>query len=414
MKRVVVTGAGAITPVGMTAEETWASMIAGRSGVSQIEAWDPSGLEVQIAGEVKNFDPRNYMDFKVAKRMDRFAQMAVATAQEAVANAGLVINDANRDRIGVVINTGGGGLPCIEQELTNMFTKGPKYVSPLTIAIFAPNMGSCQISMDLGTHGPSVTSVAACASGILSFIDAFHMIQRDEVDIVITGGTEASIISTAIAGLNNMSALSRRNDDPEGASRPFDSGRDGFVYSEGCALMVLESEESAISRGAHIICEVLGGAMTSDAYHVSAPQPEGKYAGKAMSLAIQRSGLQPADIDYVAAHATATPIGDIAETAAIKQAFGDHAYQLAISANKSMLGHLLGAAGAASGFACVMAIRDGVVPPTTNLTDPDPQCDLDYVPLVARRMTVNAALANGFGFGGQNGVVIFKRYDPSP
>jgi 3-oxoacyl-[acyl-carrier-protein] synthase II len=350
------------------------------------------------------------MDFKLAKRMDRFAQFGVAAAREAIEHAGLTIDESNTDRVAVVVNTGGGGIPTIERDVNLMHDRGQKYVSPLLIPLFAPNMASCQVSMAFGIHGPSITSAAACASGIQAFIDAYHMFQRDEADVILTGGTESGITPVAVAGLANMQALSKRNDDPAGASRPFDAERDGFVFSEGSAVFVLETEEHALARGANIIAEVHGGAYTSDAYHITAPHPEGKGAAAAMTRAIKRSGFEPTDVDYVAAHATATTIGDLAETSALKKVFGDHAYKLAISANKSMIGHLLGAAGAVSGLGCVMAIRDNVVHPTINLHTPDPRCDLDYVPNVKREMQVNVALANGFGFGGQNAVAVFSKY----
>jgi 3-oxoacyl-[acyl-carrier-protein] synthase II len=406
----VVTGVGAVTPLGIGAKATWEGLLAGRSGIRRIQHWDPSSLEVQIAGEVDGFVARDHMDFKLAKRMDRFAQFGVAAAREAIEDSGVVIDASNTDRVAVLVNTGGGGIPTIEHDVNMMHDRGQKFVSPLLIPLFAPNMASCQISIAFGIHGPSLTSAAACASGIQAFIDAFHLFQRDEADIIITGGTESGITPVAVAGLANMMALSKRNDDPEGASRPFDAERDGFVFSEGSAVMVLETEEHALNRGANIIAEVHGGAYTSDAYHITAPHPEGLGAATAMSRAIERAGFQPTDIDYVAAHATATPLGDIAETNALKKVFGDHAHKLAISANKSMVGHLLGAAGAVSGLGCVMAIRDQVVHPTINLHTPDPQCDLDYVPNVKREMKVEVAVANGFGFGGQNAVSVFSKY----
>jgi len=365
---------------------------------------------VQIAGEVPDFQPKDFMDFKAAKRMDRFAQFAVAAAREAIEQAGLVINDDNRERVGVVVNTGGGGIPTIEHDVVAMSGKGQRYVSPFLIPLFAPNMASCQVSITFGIHGPSITSAAACASGIQAYIDAVHMLQRGEVDVVITGGTEAGITPVAVAGLANMGALSRRNDDPTKASRPFDSDRDGFVFAEGASVMVLETEEHAVSRGATILCEAKGGAYTSDAFHITAPDPTGRGAASAMKHALSRAGFQPSDVQYVAAHATSTAIGDIAETKAVKLAFGDHAYKLALSANKSMVGHLLGAAGAISGFGCVMAIRDNRVHPTINLMNQDPECDLDYVPNVARDLNVDVAMANGFGFGGQNASTIFARW----
>lgn len=411
MKRVVVTGAGAVSPLGIGAPTLWEGLLAGRSGIAEIEGFDVSDLEVRIGGEVRNFDPKDYIDAKLAKRMDRFSHFSVASAAEALKDAGYTIDPENSERVGVIMNSGGGGIPIMESNVEAMVEKGPKWVHPLTIALFAPNMASCQISMAFGIHGPTVTSSAACASGVQAFVQAAQMIQRDEADIIIAGGAESGLRRTSVTAMANMGALSKRNDDPEAASRPFDLGRDGFVFSEGCGLLIVESEEHALNRGANIIAELTGGAFTSDAFHITAPDPNGKHAAKAMTLAVQRAGLQPQDVDYIAAHATSTSVGDIAETDAIKTAFGDYAYKLAASANKSMVGHLLGAAGGISAIACVYAIRDGIVPPTINLTDPDPKCDLDYVPNVAREMQVDVALVNGFGFGGQNAVALFKRYD---
>ncbi len=411
MTRVVVTGVGAVTPLGIGAETFWAGLTGGRSGIRTIQGFDPSRLEVRIAGEVPDFVPKDFMDFKAARRMDRFAQFGVAATREAIDASGLHITDQNRERIGIMVNTGGGGIPTFETEVTNLDRNGAKRVGPFLIPLFAPNMASCQIAITFGIHGPTVTSVAACAAGVQAFVDAVHLIQRGDADVVITGGTEAGITPVAIASLTNMGALSRRNDDPAKASRPFDKGRDGFVYSEGSAIMVLETEEHAARRGANVLCEVSGGAYTSDAFHITAPDPTGRGQAAAMRGALTRAALEPADIDYIAAHATATPLGDIGETRSLKTVFGDHAHELAISANKSMLGHLLGAAGAVSSLACVLAIRDGIVPPTINLTYPDPECDLDYVPNVARRVTVKAAMANGFGFGGQNASAIFRAID---
>ena len=411
MTRVVVTGVGAITPLGIGAEAYWRGLTGGCSGIRRIEGFDPGGLPVQIAGEVRGFDPKEFMDVKAARRMDRFAQFAVAATREALEHAGLEITDANRERIAAVVNTGGGGIPTIESEVLTMHQKGPSRVSPFLIPIFAPNMASCQVSITFGIRGPSLTAVAACAAGVQAFVDAVHLLERGEADVAITGGTEAGITPVAVAGLANMGALSRWDGDPAKASRPFAAGRDGFVFSEGAAVMVLETEEHAARRGTEVICQASGGAYTSDAFHITAPDPEGGGATLAMRRALARAELAPAAVQYVAAHATATPIGDVAETLAIKQAFGDHAHGLAISANKSMIGHLLGAAGATSALACVLAIRDGIVPPTINLDDPDPACDLDYVPNVARHMRVDAAMANGFGFGGQNACAVFRRFD---
>jgi 3-oxoacyl-[acyl-carrier-protein] synthase II len=411
VKRVVVTGVGAITPLGIGAEAYWDGLVSGRSGIRYIEHFDTSDLEVKIGGEVHGFSPRDFMDFKSAKRMDRFAQFAVAASREAVEQSGLEITDDNRERIGVVVNTGGGGIPAIEQEVTNMVKKGPKAVHPLLIPVFAPNMASCQVSMAFGIHGPSVTSVAACAAGVQAFVDAVNMLRRGEVDVAITGGTEAGLTPVAIASLTSMTALSRRNDPPEAASRPFDANRDGFVFSEGAAVMVLETAEHAEARGANVICEVLGGAYTSDAYHITASAPGGRGAALAMKRAMDWNDVAPTDVDFVAAHATATDIGDVSETEALKRAFGDHAYKLSISANKSSIGHLLGAAGATSSLSAVLAIRYGIIPPTLNLTEPDPRCDLDYTPLVSKQKRVNVAMSNGFGFGGQNAVCLFRSVD---
>lgn len=406
--RVVVTGVGAVSPLGIGRDALWSGLVEGRSGIRTIQGFDPSGLDVTIAGEVPDFQAKDFMDFKAARRMDRFAQFAVAATREALEQAKFEVTDENTDRVGVMVNTGGGGIPTIEHEVNVLRDKGPKRVSPFLIPLFAPNMASSQVAMQFKIHGPTVTSVAACAAGVQAFVDAVHMIQRGDADVVITGGTEGGLTPSAIASLSNMGALSKNNDEPEKASRPFDLDRSGFVFSEGAGIAILESEEHAARRGAEVICEVAGGAYTSDAFHITAPDPEGRGARKAMSLALERAGLQPEDIDFVAAHATATNIGDIAETKSIKAVFGDHAYKLSVSANKSMVGHLLGAAGAISSLGCILAIRDNVVPPTINLETPDPECDLDYTPNVARKREVNAALANGFGFGGQNAVCVFK------
>ncbi|MGB3307124.1 MAG: beta-ketoacyl-ACP synthase II [Thermomicrobiales bacterium] len=408
MTRVVVTGVGAITPLGIGVDAFWKGLVAGHSGIRTIQNFDASDLEVQIAGEVPDFVAKDHMDARAARRMDRFSQFAVAAAREALEKAGLEITDDNRERVGIVMNTGGGGIPTIEHDVNVMRDKGPRRVSPFLIPVFAPNMASCQVSINFGILGPTVTSVAACAAGVQAMVDAVYMIERGDADVVIAGGTEGGITPVAIASLTNMGALSKNNDDPAGASRPFDINRDGFVFSEGAGAFILESEEHAARRGANVICVASGGAYTADAYHITGNRPDGYGQALAMSRAIARAGLQPEDIDYVAAHATATKIGDVGETVSIKRAFGDHAYKLAISANKSMLGHLLGAAGAVSSLACVLAIRDGVVPPTINLTEQDPECDLDYTPNVAREMPVKAAAANGFGFGGQNACAIFQ------
>ena len=408
--RVVVTGLGAVTPLGIGAPAFWEGLLAGRSGVRRIQHFESDNLAVKIAAEVPNFDPKAFMEPKSVRRMDRFSHFAIAATREALADAKLEITDENRERIAVMMNSGGGGIPAIESNVTAMALSGPSRVSPLVIPIFAPNMASCQVSIAFGIHGPSITSAAACASGVQAYVDAVRLIRAGEADVVIAGGTEAGLTPVALTSLANMQALSRRNDEPELASRPFDLDRDGFVFGEGAGVLILETEEHAVRRGAAVYAEALGGALTSDAFHLTAPEPSGRGARQAMAKALCRAGMEPREIDYIAAHATSTSIGDAAETRAIKDAFGDHAHTVAVSANKSMIGHLLGAAGAVSAVACTLAIRDGIVPPTINLVTPDPDCDLDYVPNVARRMTVDAAMVNGFGFGGQNAAAIFRRF----
>ncbi len=411
MKRVVVTGLGAVSPLGIGVPALWDGLIRGRSGVRHVQHFETEKLPVKIAAEVPDFDPKAFMEPKSVRRMDRFAHFAIAATREALADAKFEIAEENSDRIAVVMNTGGGGIPTIETNVTAMALNGPSRVGPLTIPMFAPNMASSQVSIAFGIHGPTITSAAACASGVQAFVDAVRLLQSGEADIVVTGGTEAGITPVALTSLANMHALSRRNDDPEGASRPFDLERDGFVFGEGAGVLILETEEHAVRRGATVYAEALGGALTSDAFHLTAPEPSGRGARMAMINALKRAEMEPHELDYIAAHATATSIGDIAETKAIKDALGEHARRVAISANKSMIGHLLGAAGAISAVACVLAIRDGVVPPTINLDHPDPDCDLDYVPHVARRIPVRAAMVNGFGFGGQNASTIFRRVD---
>jgi 3-oxoacyl-[acyl-carrier-protein] synthase II len=411
VKRVVVTGLGAVSPLGIGVPALWDGLIAGRSGVRRVQHFDTENLAVKIAAEVPDFDPKAFMDPKSVRRMDRFAHFAIAGTREALADARLEINDENRDRVAVVMNTGGGGIPTIESNVTAMAVHGPSRVGPLVIPMFAPNMASSQVSIAYGIQGPTITSAAACASGVQAFVDAVRLLHAGEADVAVTGGTEAGITPVALTSLANMHALSRRNDDPEGASRPFDLERDGFVFGEGAGVLILETEEHAVRRGASVYAEALGGALTSDAFHLTAPEPSGRGARMAMTNALKRAGMEPHELDYIAAHATATQIGDIAETLAIKDALGDHARKVAISANKSMIGHLLGAAGAISAIACVLAIRNGVVSPTINLDHPDPDCDLDYVPHVARKLPVRAAMVNGFGFGGQNASTIFRRFE---
>jgi 3-oxoacyl-[acyl-carrier-protein] synthase II len=401
---------GAVTPIGNDVETFWANLVAGVSGAGHITAFDPSNLEVRIAAEVKDFDPRDWMDFKQARRMSRFSQLALAAARQAVEGSGLEIGDHNRDDIAIVINTGGGGIPEVALGEGIYRERGPDRVSPFMVPMMSPSMAACQVSMQYGIRGPIMTSVAACASSVQAFVDAQRLIESGDADVVIAGGTESAIMPTAFAALGNMGALSKRNDDPGRASRPFDAGRDGFVFGEAAGVVVVESAEHAERRGAPILGEVTGGALTGDAFHISAPDPAGYGATLAMQRAVRDAHLEPEQVDYVVAHGTSTPLNDVTETKAIRAAFGDHSERLAVSSNKSMIGHTLGAAGVMSGLAAVLAIRDGVIPPTINLDTPDPECDLDYVPNVARRAPVDVAIINGFGFGGQNAVAVFSRY----
>lgn len=407
MERIVVTGIGALTPVGLTARATWDSLLAGRSGIAEITSFDASHLPVRIAGEVKGFDPKRFMDHKEARRMGRFAQFAVAASRMALEDAGLTVTDANAERFGVVINTGGGGMMACYEEAQLMAKRGPSRVSPLHVPVMAPNMSACQPSIILGIRGPVVCSVAACAAGVQAFFEAAHILRRGEADVILAGGTESGIVDVPLAALANMGALASHAD-PAQASRPFDRDRTGFVYGEGAAVLVLERETDARARGAQLYAEVAGGAITGDAYHITMPAPAGAGAALAMRRALAYSNVAPSDVDYICAHGTGTPLNDVNETEAIKSVFGDHAARLAISSPKSMVGHLLGAAGAVSGLVCALACHEGRVPPTINLNTPDPACDLDYVPNTARTLPVRAALANGFGFGGQNAVTVFR------
>ena len=412
-RRAVVTGLGAITPIGNDVASFWDHLVAGVSGVGPITQFDASDHEVRIAAEVKDFDPRDWIDFKQARRMSRFAHLAVASARQAIDDARLEIGDHNRDDIAVIVNTGGGGLSEVAAGELVLQSRGASRVSPFMVPMMSPSMAAAQISIQNRIRGPVITSVAACASSVQAFVEAQRMIEHGDVDVVIAGGTESAILPVAFAALGNMGALSKRNEDPERASRPFDADRDGFVFGEAAGTFIVESAEHAEGRGATILAEVAGGALTGDAYHISAPDPSGYGAALAMRRAVVDAHLEPEQVDYVVAHGTSTPLNDATETKAIRDAFGAHADALAVSSNKSMLGHTLGAAGAMSGLAAVLAIRDGVIPPTINQESPDPACDLDYVPNIARHATVNVALVNGFGFGGQNVVTVFRRYDAS-
>jgi 3-oxoacyl-[acyl-carrier-protein] synthase II len=410
MQRAVITGLGAITPIGLTVEEFWANLRAGVSGAGLITTFDTTDFMVRIACEVKGFDPKAYMDSKLVKRTCRATQFAIAASRMALADAGLTIDRDNETTVGVVMNTGGGGIGDMEEGTKTLLAKGPRSISPFFVPSVMPNAVSCLVSLVSGAKGPIITSTAACASGNYAFLEALRLLRLGEAKVVIAGGTESCTFSLILASLGRAGALSSQNDDPQRASRPFDKNRDGFVFGEGAAVMVVETEEHARQRGAHIYAEVAGGAITGDAYHVTAPDPNGDGAARAMRRALENARMVPDEIDCLFAHGTGTPLNDVMETRAIKKVFGDHAYRLAVSATKSMVGHTLGAAGAVSALAAVLAIRDGVIPPTINYETPDPECDLDYVPNVARQQEVNATMINGFGFGGQNVAVIIRKY----
>jgi 3-oxoacyl-[acyl-carrier-protein] synthase II len=406
--RVVVTGIGVVTPIGLTVRDFWEHLTHGVSGVRPISRFDCTGLPVRIAGEVPDFDPSGYMETKQARRMERFAQFAVAASRMAVDDAGLSITPETDGQIGIVINTGVGGISRLLVEERVRAQKGPDRVSPLLVPMLAPNMAATQPAICLGIHGPVFSGTGACAAGALALYEALRLIQHGEVQTVLAGGTESCLDPLSLASLTNMHGLSRRNDEPAGASRPFDRDRDGFVLSEGAAVLVLEDAEHALRRGARILCEVAGAGVSCDANHITDPLPGGEQVAVAMRKALREARLDPSDVAYIAAHATATAAGDVAETHAIRAALGAAADHVAVSANKSMLGHTFGAAGALSAVCCVLAIATGIIPPTINLETPDPVCDLDYVPGVARRQSVPAALANAFGFGGQNAVLAFR------
>jgi len=412
-RRAVVTGMGAITPIGNDVDTYWSNLLAGVPGGGPITTFDTTGHDVKIAAEVKGFDPSLTMDRKMVRRMSRFIHFGVAASAEAVRHAGLdftAMSPEERDRAAVVINTGGGGMEQVINGADTIRDKGPGQVSPFAIPALSGSMAAAMVSMQYGITGPVITQVAACASGVIAYQDALRLISSGECDVVLAGGSEAPLLAMAFAALGNMTALSKRNDDPEGASRPFDRTRDGFVFGEGAGILVIESAEHALNRGATILAEIVGAALTADAYHISAPEPTGRGATMAMTKALRQAGLAPNEIDHIVAHGTSTPLNDVTETRAIKAAFGDYAYRLPISSPKSMVGHTLGAAGALSAIAAVGTIRDGWIAPTINYHEPDPDCDLDYVPNVKRQVKVDTAMINGFGFGGQNAVAIFGRF----
>jgi 3-oxoacyl-[acyl-carrier-protein] synthase II len=407
-RRVVVTGLGLITPLGIGVEKTWSALCAGKSGVRRITKFDPSKHACQIAGEVTDFNPADYIEKKEIKKMDTFIHYAVGASQMAVDDSGLKVTKENADRVGVYIGSGIGGLPAIEAYHKILLDKGPDRVSPFFIPMVIINLASGQVSMRIGARGPNSCAVTACATGNHCIGDAFRIIQHGEADAMVAGGTEAAITPLCVAGFASAKALSTRNDEPERASRPFDKERDGFVLGEGAGVLVLEELESARRRGARIYAEILGYGRTADAHHITAPPDDGAGAVRCMRLALQDAGLTPDAIGYVNAHATST-MADRIETSAIRQVFGEHARRLAVSSTKSMTGHLLGAAGGVEAIFSILAIQRGVLPPTINQDVPDPECDLDYIPNTARRADVRTVLSNSFGFGGVNACLIFSR-----
>lgn len=408
MKRIVVTGVGAVTPIGETVDATWDSMMHGRGGIGRITRFDPAPYESQMAGEVKDFDPTKYMDRKDARRTDRFAQFAVAAASQALTD-GKVDATTEPERIGVSIATGVGGLETLVEQVLLMDKRGPGRLSPFLVPMLMANAGSAQVSMQFGLKGPNLTHVSACASSAHAIGECAAIIDRGQADIMVAGGAEAAVLPLAIGAFSTMHAMSRRNDDPEHASRPFDKDRDGFTLSEGGAAVILEEREHALARGARIYGELVGYGATADAYHITSPSPEGEGNARSMRMALADAKLEPTAIDYINAHGTSTQPNDREETAAIKQVFGEHAYKLLISSTKSMTGHLLGAAGALEAIACLLALRDGCIPPTINYQTPDPALDLDYVPNTPRPKEIRTALSNSMGFGGHNATLIFTK-----
>jgi beta-ketoacyl-acyl-carrier-protein synthase II len=409
-RRVVVTGMGAVSPLGIGVDALWEGLIQGRSGVGPITSFDASRFSTRIAAEVKDFNPTDFMDRKDARRMDRFAQFAVAGARMALEDASISDN-VDWERVGVLIGSGIGGIHTFEEQCRNLFEKGPDRVSPFFVPMMIPDIASGQVSILIGAKGHNACTVTACASGSHSIGDAFRVIQRGQADIMVTGGTEAAVSPLSMAGFCAARTLSTRNDEPERASRPFDKDRDGFVLGEGAGILILEELEHAKARGARIYAELIGYASTGDAYHITAPAPEGDGARRAMLAALKDAGVDPSEVEYINAHGTSTEYNDKFETMAIKGVFQEHAYRIPVSSTKSMTGHLLGAAGGVEAIAVCKTLYEQIIPPTINYETPDPECDLDYVPNKARKQPVRVAISNSFGFGGHNAVLVFRRYE---
>ncbi len=408
-RRVVITGLGVISPLGVGIEPNWSAILAGQSGIDTVSRFDASGYPCTIAGEAKAFEPQAYFSAKDARKMDRFIQLGVAAGMDALRDAELEVTDNNADRIGAYIGSGIGGVETIEKTTETVLGKGPGRVSPFYVPMAIINMISGNLSIKCGLRGPNLSMVTACTTATHAIGEAGRLIEYGDADVMLAGGSEASITPTAMAGFGNAKALSTRNDDPQGASRPWDAARDGFVMGEGAGILVLEEWEHARKRGARVYAELAGFGMSADAYHMTAPAPGGEGATRCMTAALKNAAANPDAVDYINAHGTSTPQGDIVETRAIRQAFGDHADRLAVSSTKSMVGHLLGAAGGVEAVYTALALRDQVAPPTINLDTADPECDLDYVPHTAREMTISVALSNSFGFGGTNGTLALKR-----
>jgi 3-oxoacyl-[acyl-carrier-protein] synthase II len=409
--RVVITGVGALTPIGITADEFWKNCIEGKSGIDRVSFFDPSGFGSQIAGEVRDFDPEQYMDRVEARKLDRFTQLAVVASEAAFGSAGLSAGGKNHERFGVLVGSGIGGIGTFEEQHRRLLERGPSRVSPFFVPMMIIDMAAGVVSMRLGLKGPNFGVVSACASGTHAIGEAFRILQRGDADVMLAGGAEAAVTPMTLAGFSSMKALSTRNDDPARASRPFDKDRDGFVLSEGAGMLVFETLEHALGRDVPILAEVVGYGATADAYHMTAPAPGGEGAARALRAALEDAGAGIEDVSYINAHGTSTPHNDRLETAAIKSVFGELAYKIPISSTKSMVGHLLGAAGGVELVACVMSIRDGVVHPTINQETPDEDCDLDYVAGSAREVRVSTVVSNSFGFGGHNASIILKAYE---
>ena len=409
-RRVVVTGLGALTPLGNSLSETWEAAIAGQSGIGPITKFDSSAYKTRIAGEIKNFDPLQYVNKQEVRRYDDFILYALAAAEMALADASLTIGSEFSERAGVIIGSAIGGLATLEEELKTLFNAGPRKISPFAVPAILANLASGQVSIRFGAKGPINCAVTACAAGTSAIGDAYKTIVYGDADVMVTGGTEAAVTPMAVAGFGSMRALSTRNDEPQKASRPFDKDRDGFIIGEGCGIIILEELSFALNRGARIYAELSGYGCTSDAFHMAAPPPGHEGAVRSMRMAIKDAGLNPEDVDYINAHGTSTPLNDLYETQAIKSLFGEHAKKLVVSSTKSMTGHMLGGTGGVEAIFTVKALQEGIIPPTINLDSPGEECDLDYVPKVARHQTINTALSNTFGFGGVNAVLLFKKY----